>query len=295
MYELPFVRDLSRPLVTCFAIHPAAHFFACGYDNGTIGFWAVDDESAPLIIKDLEENDLVASRPDVEPIFKLSWCGFSNSSDPRGGETVLTILGGLTPGAPPGLTTHLLPPFQPSDVTPGGEQSTLHPSIRIAMQHSIIPINTYFYYTLGPIHDYLLISRLTPHFAGCFDPSEILLLYESPGGPRIVEGYLFPPPLFDAPLAPPAPLTAGTLTADPLDHLSSTLRDMDLSSDPKRITLPNTLSAPTISGKLLIFERDAYQNFGLHPAHESTFVRGGLALPDPSQENALKLVKVRPS
>ncbi|EEB86978.1 hypothetical protein MPER_15884, partial [Moniliophthora perniciosa FA553] len=45
-----------------------------------------------------------SSGPQREPIFKLSWCSFSNSSDPRGGDTALVVLGGSQITDSPGVT-----------------------------------------------------------------------------------------------------------------------------------------------------------------------------------------------
>ncbi|OBZ79959.1 Uncharacterized protein C1F3.03 [Grifola frondosa] len=111
-----------RPSVTTIAVHPSGHVLAVGHTDGTIAFWALEDEDRPLLLRTLDSSDSEdlstvdatklesTSTPAVprEPIFKLAWSSFPNSSDPRGGETVLTVLGGLAIDALPGLTALLL-------------------------------------------------------------------------------------------------------------------------------------------------------------------------------------------
>jgi hypothetical protein len=273
-------------------VHPAGHFFAVGYEDGTIAFWAVEDETQPLVVKRLEET----GPQEVEPIFKLSWCGFSNSADPRGGDTVLIILGGLTLGSSPGLTVQLLSAFNPPDppaVVPSEAQASVHPFIKSHMRQSLVPVQSYFYFTSGPIHDYMVIPHSSPHFAGTIDASEILLLYEPPTGARILEGYQFPPPIFfDTVLSPTSPLARGSHDDDPLDNLASTLKELEITIDPQPIDLPMTLSPPVLSGRLVAFDREAYQSFEPVIDSHSSFLRGGVAWADESQASEMKLAKV---
>ncbi|KAJ3520531.1 hypothetical protein NM688_g9149 [Phlebia brevispora] len=91
-----------RPEVTAIAVHPAGHVFAAGYADGSIAFWALEDEDKPLFsltldgqhdvhIVDADKLDRMLAKPKDEsdeprePIFKLAWSGFPNSTDPRGG------------------------------------------------------------------------------------------------------------------------------------------------------------------------------------------------------------------
>lgn len=199
-------------MVTCLTIHPSGHFFASGYHDGSIAFWAVEDDNKPLLVRTLDTLDVDILDPQhleillfnsgmlkdnliipPEPIFKLSWSGFPNSPDPRGGETTLTILGGLTPDKPPGLTVFVLPPFNPSEPPPDiPPASSIHPFFRVAIQKSLTPRKTFFYETGGIVQDYILLPHSTPHFAGNYDPYAILLITEI-NALRTVEAYQFPP------------------------------------------------------------------------------------------------------
>jgi syntaxin-binding protein 5 len=119
-------------MVTCMAVHPTGHFFAVGYTDGSIAFWAVDDDTKPLVTRTLDDDDVDIVDQDFlqgshgfrqkfsdrsgfgrQPVYKLSWSGFPNSSDPRGGETILTVLGGLVTSKPTTTTIVAFPPFNP--------------------------------------------------------------------------------------------------------------------------------------------------------------------------------------
>lgn len=121
------------------AVHPSGHLIATGHADGSIVFWAIEDEDKPLLAITLDGiQDVNVAKADEleaalagehnthdnarEPIFKLAWSGFENSSDPRGGETALTVLGGLSHNDVSGLTTLLLPAFSPP-----GTISTVRP------------------------------------------------------------------------------------------------------------------------------------------------------------------------
>src|ERR1700722_11051609 len=124
-----------RPLVTAIAVPPTGHFFAVGHADGCIAFWAVDDDDMPILVRTVDEIDVhivdvnklelilgqdapqaphPATPLERKHISKLTWSGFPNASDPRGGETALTVLGGLTTGVEPGGTVLWLPPFNPT-------------------------------------------------------------------------------------------------------------------------------------------------------------------------------------
>ena len=47
-----------RPPVTSMSIHSAGHFFAVGYEDGCIAFWAVEDEDQPLQVRTLDDSDV---------------------------------------------------------------------------------------------------------------------------------------------------------------------------------------------------------------------------------------------
>lgn len=302
-----------RVPVTAMAIHPTGHFFAVGHADGSIAFWAVDDEDQPLAVRTLEADDvhvvnatvleqhLDAPPPPVprEPIFKLAWCGFSNSSDPRGGETALAILGGVPAGDAPGMTVEWLPAFNPGAPPAGPAPVGLHPMLCGAMRACVKPIDSYFYATHGEVQDFLLTPTSSPHFAGAFDAQAILALVEGPGGSRVTEAYEFPPPVFR---------TRGQKQGDDTNQLdegevdvdlAQTLADMQVSDDPRRLRLPTALdcgSAGVVGGQLLRLEVHVYQRLldaqGLHtPCLE---LNGGLAWCDELDVSELRLAKYEP-
>ena len=94
--------------------------FVTGHIDGTLAFWAVDDEDRPIMVRTVdkidinypegEQLDAALSDPrrasgegfanhQREPIFKLGWSSFTSQavSDPYSSDTVLTVLGGLLP------------------------------------------------------------------------------------------------------------------------------------------------------------------------------------------------------
>lgn len=279
-----------HPPVTCMAIHPTGHLFVVGHVDGTIAFWAIDDEDHPLFVRtidNLEEVNVVdgtkieqylssgnvADRSQIglsdrEPIFKITWSGFPNSSDPRGGETALTILGGLKCNGGSGVTVMWLPPFNPPEPpAPTGTQSGLHPFIRKAMRQSLLPSKSFFYATIGSTQDFLLIPRDSPHFAGTYDPVSILLLSDFLGGTRTIEAFQFPPPEFLIPTSvAPGTISTTSSTVKPSDDISEdlveTLQAMGMSDDPKRLEVPVSLwdgNGGIIHAQIVQVERDAYE------------------------------------
>ncbi|KAG5732833.1 hypothetical protein E4T56_gene2783 [Termitomyces sp. T112] len=318
-----------RPEVTALTIHPAGHFFAVGYADGSLAFWAVDDEDKPLLVRtldDLDVNLVDQSRLDEqinrqnvgkptsalerEPIFKLSWSGFPNSSDPRGGKTTLAILGGLTLGEAPGLTIIQFSAFNPSEppasTSPNSGQSGLHPVMRQAMRNSLDVLDSYFYFAQGVIQDYLLIPRNNPHYAGTFDPIAILLLTEGEGTTRTVEAFQYPPSVFshDIPIPErPTPAVTATVDLDPLsvlaDDLAHTLKDLEENNDHQRLLIPAALfhgKSGILCGQLLKLERETYQTLAAGKVEDGLklSLNGGQAWADEFKANDLKLAKFQP-
>ncbi|KAJ6483896.1 WD40 containing snare-dependent exocytosis protein [Mycena vulgaris] len=308
-YGHPDILTHRRPAVTAIAIHPAGHFFAVGYSDGCIAFWAIEDEDQPLQVRtldainvnlvDAEELEKHHDEPPAErePIYKLSWSSFSNSSDPRGGQTALTILGGLimAEGEPTGLNVQWLPAFNPAEPpTPTGTQPGLHPFMRSAMQASLVPSLDFFYFTPGVAQDFFLVPKNSPHFSGHFDPTAILILVESAGDSRIVEAYQFPPPAFLA-------TTESTVEEDAqsgslVDDLASTLKSLTVNDDPRPLRLPTPLSfanSGIFGAQLLTLDRDSH---GLFVGGEGAdaFVlplKGGAAWSDESKAREIRLAK----
>ncbi|KAI0046614.1 hypothetical protein FA95DRAFT_1582978 [Auriscalpium vulgare] len=324
-YTDPDLLKHRRPLVTSLTFHPAGHFFAVGHVDGCIAFWAVDDDSQPLLVRTLDDIDvqlvdgekLEEYLPDGphsgnvqpphdprEPIFRLAWSGYPNSSDPRGGKTSLIILGGQFNGDPFGINALWLPAFNPPapPASPPTSES-LHPFFRKAMRESLEPLDAYFYRTPGLTQDFLLIPRTNPHFAGTFDPIAILLLFESEEHTRTVEAHQFPPPAFLVPTEAASGGTAQDTGVDDTDaleaDLASTLQSMKLVTDPQRLELPPSLwSGPhaLLQVSLVSIDRVAYETLsaGGHPAPMELTLCGGIAAPDDGVLSEIKYAKFEP-
>jgi syntaxin-binding protein 5 len=274
---------------------------------------AVDDEDKPLLCMTLDDMDVnlvdgtkmerCKTSPLREPIFKLAWSGFANSADPRGGETALLVLGGTASAEAAGVNVLWLPALRPPEVPmPTQGQSGIHPTVRTAMRESVTPINQYFYTTPAPVQDFLLIPSSSPHYNGAFDPTALLLLFESEGGTRALDGFTFPPPEFTAerPLATsptvgsPTSAKSHVIAVDLEQELADTLKSMKLHADPAHVWL----SPPLWNGKnaplypeLLKLERDAYSKFTNEP-HPTDPLRlnGGIAWLEDAADT--KLIKV---
>lgn len=250
----------------------------------------------------LEENLSQAqgqAPKQLEPIFKLAWSGFSDSSDPRGGPTVLAVLGGLDGQGQPGLSLFTLPQFNPP-APPASEANltTLAPHFRDAMTKSVHPTRDSFYPTKASCQDFVLVPRETPHFSGTYDPYAILLLVRGPGDTTVVQAFKYPPPLPNVVL-PPAPtgVDQGNTNTDILEDLNSTLQDMTLGGEPERISLPTFLNGGChgpLDGTIIKLEKDSYTKLTSAPSSNSELLlKGGIAWSDESKLSDLKLSKVR--
>ncbi|KAJ7651666.1 WD40 containing snare-dependent exocytosis protein [Mycena polygramma] len=308
-YGHPDILTHRRPEVTAIAIHPAGHFFAVGYSDGCIAFWAVEDEDQPLFVRTLDTTNVNlvdmdelekkhdAPPPDREPIYKLAWSSFQNSSDPRGGPTALTVLGGLimAPGEATGLNIQWLPAFNPPEPpNPTPTQTALHPFMRSAMQASLLPISDFFYYTRGVAQDFFLVPRNSPHFSGHYDPIAILISIESTGDARVLEGYQFPPPTFLASSEPAAEevTSSGSL----VDDLASTLKSLIVDEDPHALLLPTPLSfgsSGVFRAQLLSLDREPHEVLvGGEKEHPFALpLSGGSAWGDESKTREIRLAK----
>lgn len=303
-----------RPEVITVAVHPAGHTFAVGYADGSIVFWALEDEDKPLFsltldgqhdvhAVDADKLDKMLAKPKDEtdgprePIFKLAWSGFPNSADSRGGNSVLTVLGGLRSDEAPGITTLLLPPFNPPEPpAPAAGSSTLDPAIRAAMRETVIPLNSYTYPTAGISQDFLLFPRESPHFDGSWDPASILLLSDGHKETRSIEAFQFPPPSFLPPSdsAPQSPQDeAGASVAH---DIASVLQAMKLEDDPSPLRVPSALwNGPSgvISGHLITLDRETYDVLTLDRVNRTDDVirlQGGSAYVD-DHSGEMKLMK----
>ncbi|KAF9015685.1 WD40 containing snare-dependent exocytosis protein [Cyathus striatus] len=296
-----------HPVVTAISVHPSGHIFAVGYDDGSIAFWATEDDDRPILVRTLSKLDVNLVDPAIleahlegkenssqsrvirEPIFKLTWSGFPNSEDPRGGSTVLTILGGIVIGQEAGVSVMTFPPLNPPD-PPASEStlSTLHPTVRTAIRDSLSPSGLFFYTALHPVQDYLLIPRSSPHFSGSFDPYAIILLTEGTERNRVAEGYIFPSSLAS---------TSGEVDVDEAESLA----DMCLCNfkviSPTKLMLPFALSigcSGILGGMLVSLDREVYEIFIAVPPrnHNADIVlTGGTAWLDGTKANEMRLSK----
>lgn len=294
-----------------------------GHVDGSVVFWAVEDEDKPLLAITLdgtqdvnmvnaEEMDAALSGTHakhhnaLEPIFKLAWSGFDNSTDPRGGDTVLSVLGGLGQKELPGVTAILLPPFSPPEppvqAVPG---TTLDPSFRKALRQTVVPKDMHCYSTVGVPQDFLLLPREQPHYSGSWDPVAILLLSDAEKDARAIEAYQFPPPLFmPKPKVEPPKVEDGAAENEQgegddavADEIASALESMQVDEHPKSLELPPALwSGPSCvtGGALVNLDRDAYESFVANarsrPA-QSISLRGGRAWVE-DDEGQMKLMRV---
>lgn len=304
------------------AIHPSGHFFAVGYADGSIAFWAVEDDKRPILVRtlDCEDVDTVDEAllelhlgddgkekpPQVvrEPIFKLSWSSYTDSSDPRGGQTTLTILGGVNSNKPPGLTVLLLPPFNPAEppAASGAKQpASLHPLFRQAMRDSLDSVKSFYYETSGIIQDYLLIPRSNPHWAGTHDPYTILMIIEMENT-RTVEAFQFPPPGFvKSAQLPTSPLSASSEddyyyedTFSP--KAAGPKSPVHMPSIPTRVETPFSLllgNGGLLGGSLLKLDNQIYHDFidRTISSDITLGLKGGQVYPNKAKLNELKLSK----
>lgn len=292
--------------------------------DGCIAFWAVEDDEQPLTVRTLDEVDvhkvdgekLEQYLPDDEvtpktpskfheprePIFKLAWSGYPNSYDPRGGEMSLVILGGQFGHDPTGINVLWLPAFNPP-APPSPATQSLHPFFRNAMRESLDPLSAYFYRTPGVVQDFLLMPRDSPHFSGAWNPTTILMLFESGEHVRAMEARQFPPLEFlaSAQEASQSAEQAKEEEGDGHDALSqdlaATLQSMSVIEEPKKFNLPSSLwSGPdaVFGASLFLLDRIAYETLSRASEHSSNdiLLEGGISVPDEELSGAIKYAKV---
>lgn len=262
----------------------------------------VDGEKLEQYLPDEEgpakrPNKLHAPR---EPIFKLAWSGYPNSYDPRGGETSLVILGGQFSHDPPGINVLWLPAFNPPAPPSHVTDQSLHPFFRNAMQESLDPLSAYFYGTPGLAQDFLLTPRDSPHFGGAWNPTAIMILFESGEHSRAIEARQFPPLEFLASAQEPSQ-TAEPPKDDSHDNLAqdlaTTLQSMTINEEPKKLHLPPSLwSGPdaVVEATLFSLDRIAYETLSRASEHSPDHLplEGGIAMPDEEVAGVIKYAKV---
>lgn len=301
------------------AIHPAGHFFAVSYTDGCVAFWAMEDEDQPLLVRTVTDLDVNVingeeldkylqnldhsdqekgdSLPERQPVYKVAWCGFPNSSDPRGGATALVLLGGEKSDVPCRLIIQTMPAFDYSEPSASfSSQDGLHASIRKAMRLSVISTETTYYLASGPIHDFIPFPKSNPHFSGCWDPVALLLLTAASYKTRMVEARKFPPPNFTSP--PPVTAQSPSKCDDVTHDLSATLNDMTLSVEPLPIHVHSKLySGPSgvFYTRLLSLQRGTHDVFvGQQSMSGDTElpIAGGSAWMEDKRLSELRLSKV---
>ena len=303
--------------MSCMAIHPTGHFFAVGYEDGSIAIWAIEDEDKPLLVRSVEEVDInlvneqllnlalepgsskPIDKPAPEPIYKLAWSGYSNSADPRGGVHTLVVLGGGRGKESLGVTVFSFSPFNPTD---GGTDPNilLPPPMRKAMRDCLSNPGVYSYRSERVVSDFLLLSRDTPHFAGNFDPIAIVLVCNGGGDKRSITIMEFPPPSLAIVLKrPEMARNTSSSTADVIgEELAETLHEMRCTSDPERLTLPNLLwtgSSSVAGGEILALSTATYGSLCLRDLEVSWNeygLRGGAAWMDGKNDDSMH-AKVR--
>ena len=292
--------------------------------DGSIAFWAIEDDEQPLMVRTLDEVDVhkvdgekleqflpddedcpkPPSKPHEprEPIFKLAWSGYPNSYDPRGGETSLVILGGQFGHDPPGINVLWLPAFNPP-APPSTSDHSLHPFFRNAMRESLDPLSAYFYRAPGLAQDFLLMPRDNPHYAGTWNPTAILMLFEMGGNIRTVEARQFPPLEFLA-SAQEASKSAGQATDKEEDghdalteDLAITLQSMTVNEEPKKLNIPPSLwsgSDAVVDASLFSLDRIAYETLSRasEPGSDDLHLEGGISVPDDNVAGTIKYAKV---
>ncbi|KAF8506641.1 lethal giant larvae like, C-terminal-domain-containing protein [Russula emetica] len=326
-YTDPDLLKHRRPNISSISVHPAGHFFAVGHVDGSIAFWAVEDDEQPLMVRTLDEVDvhkvdgekLEQYLPDDEdgpkppskhheprePIFKLAWSGYPNSYDPRGGETSLVILGGQFGHDPPGINVLWLSAFNPPAPPSAAIDQSLHPFFRDAMRESLDPQNAYFYRTPGLAQDFLLMPRDSPHFAGTWNPTTILMLFEDGENVRAIEARQFPPLELlacareESRSAGQAEETEGDDRDALTQDLAATLQSMTVNEEPKKLNLPPSLwsgSDAIVDASLFSLDRVAYETLSRFSEHglDDLHLEGGISVPDESIAGTIKYAKFEP-
>jgi syntaxin-binding protein 5 len=201
--------------------------------DGAISFWSLDHNEAPLAIHVLPTHgDL--KQAEREPVFKLTWSSFPNldecktllsadtpssksgiarlvgpTLDYAGGETVLTILGGLLTTDAPGVRVLQ---FAPITFDSAANTATTDPETLLGdLSRQLVAIGLERCASIYPVDDFVLLPRSNPHFNSSHDPISILQLCNYgglPQAPSSITASDFPPPLRPAPSFSSLPFTS---------------------------------------------------------------------------------------
>ena len=198
-------------------------------------------------------GDIPNDKPAPGPIYKLAWSGYSKSTE---GAHTLAILGGGRGKKYSGVTVFSFPAFNPTECVTD-PKVPLPPTTRKLMQDCVSNPGIYTYQSEITISDFLLLPRDTPHFAGDFDPVAIVLVFDGRGDYRSISIMDFPPKtLAIIPEPQGMTRTISSATKDAIgEEVAEALYQMNYSSDPERLTLPDSFwtgSSSVVGGKILL-------------------------------------------
>ncbi|KAF8330751.1 WD40-repeat-containing domain protein [Cantharellus anzutake] len=214
------VKGVDSHSVTCLTVHPSGQIFAVGHMDGSISFWSLEEHTTPLALRVLPtyRSSIEGVR---EPIFKMAWSSFptldecksllmglasdmttklprliGSTLDYAGGETALTVLGGIRSSEPKGVTIVQLPPYHPSNSV--ASQPNHAEANRSGLVASLQSIGVHRYVSWEPVDDFLLVPRESPHFNAAHDPLCIILFSKLPSQSfvtSVIQPMEFPPAL----------------------------------------------------------------------------------------------------
>lgn len=230
--------------------------------DGSISFWSLENGARAITTHFLPVHPSRSKSSHVatarEPVFKLAWSAFPDleeckallSVDPAqsklppfarlvgstldyaGGETVLSVLGGLQASDLPGVRVLQFPPMEAS---PPMDPALVDPETHIrGLSQHFEPTGLEMCPTPYPVDDFILMPRSNPHFNNTHDPISILQLYKL-NGVSVVSATEFPPPLASAPMHS----SLSSLPSREITPFSASLPMMP--QEPARFRLPSTL------------------------------------------------------
>ncbi|TFL03659.1 lethal giant larvae like, C-terminal-domain-containing protein [Pterulicium gracile] len=285
------------PTVTTMSVHPDGHRFVVGYMDGSLAFWAVEDQDEPYLVRSLQALDINlvdhekltaattnASPPKpIDPVFKLAWSGYSNGERIPEGFSTLTIMGGTESDHPSVFTVELLPPFNPPPVNAAAAtgSKSLGAPLKDALRKATIPKQTYTYeIEANFVNDLYLLSNGNPHFSGNFDANAILVLSETAHSPSSLQALSFPPP------------SAAATSVAALDDL---LQDLSVDPDPHQLVTSLKMSAMStglVDGAIHALDREAYEELvHVKTTSDRLPLNGGEAWSDETQASEMRLTK----
>jgi hypothetical protein len=166
------------------------------------------------------------------------------------------------------------------------------------MRLSVIPLETTYYLSSGPVYDFFLFPKSNPHFSGCWDPVSLLFLTATPSGSRMVEARQFLPPKMMSPL-PETDAQNSSEHGDVLHDLSATLEGMTLGGkEPLPMHVPSKLYSGlggVSYAQLLTLQRDMHDVLvGQQPVlgDADLHITGGSAWIDDKRLSELRLSRV---